>query len=175
MSAERRSRLLFLTMLCLSQLVAGGCYSYVPAESPRPGAEVRAQFSTEGAIRYSNRRDVPVMHVDGMLVSETPDSLRLDVLIARSQSEFSRVEIRDTVVINRADVQTLLVRELSTTRSILFVAGLGVGAVLMVQGFKAVVGGSEGTGEPGGPIQPSAGPAFSLRFGPAAIFRVLAR
>lgn len=178
-SLYRRHRPLRAALAAISLLppllLSGGCYSYVPAESPRPGTEVRAHFSTEGAIRYSGRRDIPVMHVDGVLVRETPDSLLLDVLIARDQSEFSRVEIRDTVNIRRADVQSLLVREMSTTRSILFVGAAGVGAVLLVQGFKAITGGSEGDGEPGGPIQPAVAPAYSLRLDPTALFRLLTR
>jgi hypothetical protein len=178
-SSYRRHRPLraALSAVCLLPplLLSGGCYNYVPAESPRPGTEVRAHFSTEGAIRYSGRRDIPVMHVDGVLVRETPDSLLLDILIARDQSEFSRVEIRDTVMIRRADLQSLLVREMSTTRSILFVGAAGVGAVLLVQGFKAITGGSEGEGEPGGPILPAVAPAFSLRLNPPALLRFLTR
>jgi hypothetical protein len=178
-SSYRRHRPLRAALAAISLLppllLSGGCYNYVPAESPRPGTEVRAHFSTEGAIRYSGRRDIPVMHVDGVLVRETPDSLLLDILIARDQSEFSRVEIRDTVMIRRADLQSLLVREMSTTRSILFVGAAGVGAVLLVQGFKAITGGSEGEGEPGGPILPAVAPAFSLRLNPPALLRFLTR
>lgn len=133
-------------------VVVGGCYSYHTVESPRPGMEVRARFNTEAAVRRSRGLETAIMHVDGRVVDAVPRSIMLDVLVARDVSQFRNIEIRDTLRIDRSEIESLTVRELSTGRSLLFAGAVGAGAYLVVRGITAVVGGNEGDNGDGGPV-----------------------
>lgn len=125
-------------------IAASGCYSYHAVESPRPGTEVRARFNTEAAVRRSRGLDTPVMHVEGRVVDAVAQSIVLDVLVARDVSQFRNIEIRDTLRIDRTEIESLTARELSTGRSLLFAGAVGAGAYFVVRGITAVVGGDEG-------------------------------
>lgn len=134
-------------------IVTSGCYNYRAVESPQPGMEVRARLSTEAAVRRSRGLDAPVMHVDGRVVDAVPQSIMLDVLVARDASQFRDVEIRDTLRIDRTEIESITVRELSTGRSLLFAGAVGAGAYLVVRGITTVVGGNEGDdGDDGGTV-----------------------
>lgn len=152
----------------LALVLAGGCYSYEPVQVPQPGMEVRARLKTESAVRRSEGLDEPVMVVNGRVIDATPESVMLNVLLARDPSVFRNVEIRDTVRLNLDEIQTLTVRHVSTTRSLLFAGALGVGGFLVVRGISSIVGGSEGE-DPGTPqvnVTPAAGrsrPAIQFR------------
>lgn len=130
----------FLVLL----MVVGGCYNYHAVESPQPGAEVRARLNTEAAVRRSRGLETPILHVDGRIVDVVPQSIVLDVLVARDVSQFRDVEIRDTLHIDRTEIESLTTRELSTGRSLLFAGAVGAGAYFVVRGITAVVGGNEG-------------------------------
>lgn len=148
----------FLSLL----IAASGCYSHRAVESPEPGMEVRARLNTEAAVRRSRGLEMPIMHVDGRVVDAVPQSIVLDVLVARDVSQFRNIEIRDTLRIDRTEIESLTVRELSTGRSILFASAVGAGAYLVMRGITAVVGGNEGDDDGGGgPV--FAVPAVSLR------------
>jgi predicted small secreted protein len=134
---------LILVFLLLSPLLAG-CYTYRAVEDARPGADVRARLGTEAAVRRSAGRDEAVMIYAGRLVASTPEALTLDVLLYRDPSQFSRAELRETVTLQRGEIQSLMVRELSPTRSVLLAAGIGAAALAIVSGINAITGGNDG-------------------------------
>lgn len=149
---------------CLSLLVANGCYSYRPVEMPRPGMEVRARLTNEAAIRRSSGLDEPVVHLDGRVVDAEPAALTLDVLVARSMSMFQDITIRDTVRVEMNELQSVVARELSVGRTILFTAAVGAGIAAVVSGISSVVGGSEDGGPDPGP-QVARVPVLGVRMG----------
>src|SRR5688572_4167258 len=104
--------------LCLA--VSTGCYTYAPVQSPQPGMEVRARLNTEAAIRRSQGLDEPVTRLDGRIIESTPEAMSLDVLVARQSSAFQDVEIRDTVRLETAEIQSILVRKISPARTAAF-------------------------------------------------------
>lgn len=133
-------------------LVVGGCYSHRVIDAPQPGMDVRARLNNEAAVRRSVGLDEPVLQLDGRVVEATPESIALDVLLARDVSQFRNIEIRDTLWIDRNELQSITVRELETTRSILFAGAVGVGAYFVVRGISSVVGGSEDDSDGGRPV-----------------------
>lgn len=139
-------------------MVAAGCYSYVPIESPQRGMEVRAQLETEAAVRRSTGLDEPITRYDGTVVEVDSAGLALDVLIARSVSTFEDVEIRDTIRLARTDVRDIQERRLSPVRSVLVTVAAGAVAVGIVMGIEAISG---GTGPDDGEGPP---PTFRLPF-----------
>ena len=137
-------------MLALS-LCAAGCYTYAPAGTLQPGADVRARLNTESAVARSQGLDDAILSYTGTVVAADAESISLDVLIARDVSQFSGVEIRDTLVLPRSELQSVMVRELSVVRSALFVAAVGAGAYAIVSGIGGIVGGNDGEPDPGNP------------------------
>lgn len=149
----------FLTLLIVA---IGGCYSYHAVESPRSGMEVRATLNTEAAVRRSRGLETAIMHVDGRVVDAVPQSIVLDVLVARDASRFRDIEIRDTLRLDRAEIESLTARELAPGRSLLFAGAVGAGAYFVIRGITAVVGGNEG-GDDGDGGTVFAVPVVSLR------------
>lgn len=137
--------------LCLWLLVAAGCYTYEPIQSPSPGTEVRARLTTEAAIRHSQGLENPVRNVSGRVVGFTSDTLAVDVLVARTTSVFRDVTIRDTVHFGTNEIESIEARHLAPARTALLVAGAGAGAYLIVRGITSVIGGDTGDGDPGPP------------------------
>lgn len=125
-------------------LLAVGCYKYEPVQAPAPGMDVRARLNAEAAVRRSQGLDEPVLHLDGRVVRAAPESITLDVLIARDPSVFANIEIRDTVHLPMNEVQSLTERRISPGRSLLFAGAVGAGGFLVIRGISAIVGGSEG-------------------------------
>ena len=125
-------------------LVSTGCYTYTPVERPEAGMEVRARLTGDAAARASQGLDEPILRYDGRVVSASADSIAIDVLVARASSGLQDITIRDTVALRRIDLQSVLERKFSPTRSVLFGLGAGVAAFGVVMGIDQVVG---GTGE----------------------------
>jgi hypothetical protein len=140
----RRGRALLREVVpVLALLVGSGCYSFAPVSSPAPGMDVRARLRVEAAVRRSQEIDEPIRYVDGRVVTATADEISLDVLIARSQTVFQDIVIRDTITFQLAELEAVLERKLSAKRTGLFVIGTGVGAFLVVKGISQIVGGNE--------------------------------
>lgn len=137
-------------MLALAVLVPG-CYRYTPVDSPQPGMEVRARLNAEAAARRSQGFDEPILSYDGVIVDTTPESVSLNVLIARSSTMFQDVEIRDTVRIETSELQSLMEREIAPLRTALVGVGIGVGAFAVVKSIDAVVGGTGDDDDGNGP------------------------
>ena len=166
---KRLHRSVVLGMLCF---LAAGCYRYTPVQAPERGMEVRAQLETEAAVRRSQGLNDPVLWYDGVVVNVSPEAFTLDVLVARSASAFQDVTIRDTIRLESAEVQTIMRRSISPTRTALFTVAAGAAAFAVVKGIDSVVG---GTGDPDddGPPNTVLVPVFSwtgLRLLPA-VFR----
>jgi hypothetical protein len=156
-------RLLVIGCLLLSTTA---CYQYHPVTEPRPGMDIRARLQTEAAVRRSAGLDEPVMRYEGRVVAAAPDAVVLDVLVLRDPSVFTSVEIRDTVRLSLAEIETLMERRISTSRSLLFAGTAGVAAYLIVRGIVAIVGGTEGDGDPNGPMFHAAPAAAPTRATP---------
>jgi hypothetical protein len=127
-------------------LTATACYQYVPVATPRAGMDVRARLETEAAVRRSQGTIDPIVHYDGEIVEITPEFLALDVLIARSSSQFQDVEIRDTVRLRTDEVQSIEERKVSPIKTALVTVGAAVAVAAVVLGIDAIVG---GTGDDG--------------------------
>lgn len=106
------------------------------------------------------------MQIDGRMVRESADAIEVNVLLMRDPSQFANVEIRDTISLRRADLESLMVRELSTSRSVLFIGALGAAGFAMLRGYQAVAGGAEGDPDDGSGNQASVVPLFSIRLSP---------
>src|SRR5688572_19935927 len=118
---------------CALPLVfATACYTYVPAQSVQPGMDVRAQLTSTAAVQRSQGRDEPIMRYEGVIVDVAPDTLALDVLIARASGALQDVVIRDTVSIATAEIQTLMRRKLSPTKTTLFTLAAVGGTVALI-------------------------------------------
>ncbi len=144
-----RERVVSLAILCT---IAAGCYSYRPAGSASRGDEVRARLTSDAAVRHSQGLEDPILHYDGVVVEASPDSLFLDVLIARSSSTFQDVEIRDTVKLGNGEIQSIQGRYLSVGKTALFTIAVGAAAFAVVKGIDQVVGGTgddDDNGTPG--------------------------
>jgi hypothetical protein len=122
-------------------VLATGCYRYVPVEDVAAGAEVRARLSTDAAVRRSAGRDAAMMQIEGRVLDRTDEELTLDVLVARSSSAFQNITIRDTVRVGRAEIASLMERELSPGRSALAFVGITAGTFLVVRGITTIFGG----------------------------------
>ena len=143
----------------LSLLSTAACYGYVPLESPQRGMEVRAQLTSEAAVRRSQGLDEPILRYEGVVVDVRPDTLALDVLVARASGALQDVVIRDTVSIPTREIQTVMQRKVSVMRTTLFTLAAAAGAAAVVAGIDQVVG---GTGEPGNGGEPTFRPPLSL-------------
>jgi hypothetical protein len=137
---------LILSVACF---VVGGCYSYVPIETAPPGTDIRARLTADAAVRRSQGLDEPILQYHGMVVASTPDSLMLDMLIARNSSVFQQIEIRDTMSLARSEIQSLMGRRLSLTKSLLVTVATGAAAFGIIKGIDQIVGGT-GDDEDGG-------------------------
>jgi hypothetical protein len=149
------------TLVCvLPLLLSTACYRYVPVQTVQPGMDVRAQLTSAAAVRRSEGHDEPIMRYEGIIVGVASDTVTLDVLVARASGALQDVVIRDTLSIPTAEIQTILRRKLSVTKSALFTLAAGASAVAIVVGIDQVVG---GTGEPpGGPPPAFRPPWFSF-------------
>jgi hypothetical protein len=116
--------------------------------------DIRARLTAEAAVRRSEGLDDPVMRLEGRVVDATASQLSIDVLIARTSSAFQDVEIRDTVQLNRSEIQALEARRFSPARTALFVAGIGAAAFGLVKGIDQVVGGTDDPPDDGTPTSP---------------------
>jgi hypothetical protein len=132
-------------------MVLGGCYGLKQVDVPRPGAEIRARLNVEAAVRRSIAAEEPRRTYDGRIVEVSGEALVLDVLIARAQSAFQDVVIRDTMRFSMSEIETVYERQISPARTALFSVGLAVGAVMVVRGVTAIVGGNtdDGSGDGG--------------------------
>lgn len=136
------SRIDRLLVLLLIPFVAPACYKYTPVQSPERGMEVRAHLATEAAVRRSQGLDDAILRYDGVVVDITPETLSLDVLIARSTTAFQDVTIRDTITLQNAEIRSIGRRTLSPTRSVLMALGTGLAAVGIVMSIDAITGGT---------------------------------
>ena len=132
-------------------LAAAGCYTFQPATDVRAGTDIRAQLNVEAAVRRSQSLQDPIRHVDGRVVEQTPESLTIDVLIARSSSVFQAATIRDTVRLMSSEIETIFERKLSVWRSALVTVAVAGGAAAVVAGISTIVGGNEEDPDPGTP------------------------
>jgi hypothetical protein len=154
-------RKLHLTVGALCLAASSGCYKFVPVESPRPGMEVRARLKTEAAVRRSAGLDTPIMRLDGKIVEADETSVALDVLVMRTNSVFQEATVRDTVRLETAEIQSVLVRKFSPTQTALVTVGAGLAAFAFVRTIDQITG---GTGEDDGGGDPTfTSPVFSLQ------------
>jgi hypothetical protein len=167
---NRESRSFLRMGVLLALLATGGCYTFRPVEDVSLGVDVRARLNVEAAVRRSQGLDEPIQFVDGRVIERGPESMSLDVLVARSSSAFQDVMIRDTVTLMNSEVESLMERRFSVARTALL-SVVTVGAtVAVVSGISAIVGGNEDE-DPNGGTQQMVVPMFS--FGSHMSFRVL--
>jgi hypothetical protein len=141
----------YVVVACALTGMVGGCYSYLPVQTPQPGMDVRARLTTEAAVRRSQGLDDAIVRLDGTIVEATGSSVSLDVLVARTSSAFQNVVIRDTVKLEAAEIQSLLVRKFSPAQTAIVSVGLvaaAYGAVLSIDRLVGGTGDDDGGGDP---------------------------
>lgn len=145
-------------------VVLTGCTVYEPVSAPTPRSTVRARLTVEEAVRWSDLYGEPVRTLQGRVVRHDADALHLDVLLARSASEFRRAEFRDTLVIPARGLESVSTRRVSPWRTAL-VAAAAVGASFLFVD-QVLVGGSEETPpDDGGGTQSAVVPLLRIPIG----------
>ncbi len=133
-------------------LLSAGCYRYEPMTAPTPsvGKEYRATLNAGGAATLEPVLGKDVVVLDGMLRSESIDTLRFAV--SRTQTRQGRVaswtgEVIDMPRTSVAHVQRRVLDRPKTFRAAMLgiLGGIAVGLVI-----KGIGGTDNGTG--GGPI-----------------------
>jgi len=154
--------ILTLPVLVLTLAVSTGCYSLTPVSSPTPGMDVRVRLKVESAVRRSEEVDEPIRNMDGRIVEVSDRTVALDVLIARGQTVFENVVIRDTITFARNELESILERKFSPVKTSLVVVAIGAGGFLVVKGIQQVVGGTNDE-PPGDGTNADVVPAFRTR------------
>lgn len=120
-------------------LFATACYSHapVPFEAPIPGGIVRAELTAAGTQEAVSRFGPGVREVNGMLLEN--DTVSVSILVDNIQSQQGQIPV-DAVALRlqRDHVATVYERKLSVGRSVLFGAGVIVGALALVEGLEFV-------------------------------------
>lgn len=133
-------------------LLAAGCYRYEPMTVPTPsvGREYRATLSAGGAVALEPVLGKDVVVFEGMLRSESVDTLRF--ALTRTQTRQGRVaswtgEVIDVPRSGVANLQRRVLDRPKTFRTALLgiLGGIAVGLAI-----KGLAGTDNGTG--GGPI-----------------------
>lgn len=144
------------TGLALFLLVTvAGCYSYIPVigEDLTAGDEVRLRLSAAASLEVSERVGQPIRSLEGPLLRETPDSLRVDVGWGAIYAGTVFEGRRDTLQFHRSQVLEVDRKQFSRSRT-----GLAIGAATaaIVAIVIQVRGGRGGQPRPG-PDDPTFG------------------
>ena len=132
--------------LLVAAIVLAGCSAYEPVATPVPKSTVRARLTVDEAVRWSDLFGEPVRTLQGQVVRQDAQGLHLDVLLARSTSEFRAGEFRDTLLIPAAGLEGVAERRFSPWRTALLGVGAAAAVYLIVD--EVLVGGSD-EGDPG--------------------------
>jgi hypothetical protein len=130
-------------------VLTAGCYTYKPVAAPQVGMDIRARLKTDAAVRRSQGLEEAIMRLDGKVVQLDNEAISLDVLVARSNSAFQNIEMRDTVRVQTNEIDAIMVRQFSPVRTAVFTAGTLAGAYAVILGIEQVVGGTGDDPDPG--------------------------
>ena len=126
------------TLLCCC-LAAGGCVQYTPIAlgSIPPNQEVRVEVTDDGAIRLARHLGRLTHEVTAFVEPGTADSIAVTIWLGRDYQGTDFANVRETVVLPRAEVKSLTLRELNKGRTtILSAMALGGSIVLANKIFQ---------------------------------------
>lgn len=105
---------------------AGGCYSYTATSPARtaPGTRVAIDLTTRASADYSDRLGGTIDRIEGVLLSTTPDSARLQVERARLLGGGWSYWARETLTLPLAASASWQRRAFSRKRTVAAAAGL---------------------------------------------------
>jgi hypothetical protein len=147
----------------LAPLIAAGCYTYVPAESPEPGRQIRASVSEQAAAAVTDRLGPGVLEIDGLVLSNENDELSvlIESYLTRRQGLLSGGG--EAIRFPRSQLSAVEERRIDGLKSVLLGVAVAGGAATLFTIFG-----------PGGRIyedkdEPDPGPqdlVAGVRFGP---------
>lgn len=139
------STVVFARGLVLTAGIAflAGCHTYRMVESPPLGSDVRVRVPVSSPLS----RTVDVVSLEGQLV-EDGDTLTLATETRRQLGAYSELMQYDTVRLARTQVNSVELKEFSTSRSVMLGVVITGGAVLGgLLGFGLFGGGTDSEGE----------------------------
>ncbi|CAN5689672.1 hypothetical protein BH23GEM10_BH23GEM10_02140 [soil metagenome] len=120
-------------------LFGTACYAHapVPFEAPIAGEIVRAELTAAGTQQAVSSFGPGVREVSGMLLDN--DTVSVSILVSNIQSPQGQISVDALALrLQRSHVATVYERKLSVGRTVLFGAGLIVGALALVEGMEFV-------------------------------------
>ncbi len=131
-------------------ILLAGCFSYLPVETPPPGATVRVRIPVTSAVADPNAPPQTIS-VEGTVL-ESGDTLVLATETRRELGAFREIVQFDTVRLAPDQRSSVELRDFSKGRSIALGAGIAAGiAGLAIVAFGGVFGGET-------PVPPDGGP-----------------
>jgi len=135
-------------VLCAGVAFLAGCHTYSLVENPPLGSDVRLRVPVSSPLS----RTVDVVSLEGQLV-EDGDTLTLATETRRQLGAYSELMQYDTVRLARTQVNSVELKEFSTSRSVMLGVAITGGAVLGgLLGF-GLFGGAKDPRGGGDPIQ----------------------
>ena len=133
---------------CAGVAFLAGCHTYSLVENPPLGSDVRVRVPVSSPLS----RRVDVVSLEGQLV-ESGDTLTLATETRRQLGAYSELMQYDTLRLARTQVNSVELKEFSTSRSVMLGVVVTGGVVLGgLLGFGLFGGGDEANGG-GDPIQ----------------------
>lgn len=143
-------RLIRRTALAGIAVSATGCFSYanVPPGQVAPGTRVAMDLSTRTSADYTSVLGATIDRVEGVLLSATPDSARIQVERARELRGGWQYWAKESLTLPLNGAATFQQRSFSKRRTAIMAGGL---ILISVQIIK---GGLLGFGDPGNGTDP---------------------
>lgn len=150
---------LFQLVVLIGALIpAAGCYRYtaIPVARLSPGMDVQARISSRGAERLGRRADGETsmgqeLTIRGIVDRAGPDSLLFSLPTTLYEGDYRAKTTTQSIMVSRADVVSVDVRDLDKWKTGLMAAGIGIGAFIIVSRSRRGAGTSGSIPVHGGP------------------------
>ena len=144
-----------LALLC----VCTACYVEQPIGQPVPAPSTRiiAEVTDSGTFVMSNAIGAGAVEVEGVVTNASSDAWQLQLLRVSHRDGTSIPWNRELVSFPRGTLTQPMERRLDRSRSWIAAGGITLGAVLLGQLFRTVIGGDGGGGSPTAPPQSVSG------------------
>lgn len=141
-----------VTAVLAATLVGAGCYSYQAVDGPAPVAPetIRVQLTGAGQDAMREERGIELQRFEARILEENGDDLTMEVRLPANQLAFSERDVLDTLQVLRPHMRTVDVKQFSTGRTVLAVAGGIAGLAGVYAVVEAAVSSTEEGGDDGG-------------------------
>lgn len=130
----------------LGAAVLSGCYTYVPADAPRPGEVARVRVPVRSALDDPNAPP-PTATVEGEVLA-AGDTIVLATTSRRELGAYRELILVDTFRVARGDVSSIELRKFSQGRSVALGVALAGTVTIAALAALGITGGAEGEGTP---------------------------